>query len=101
MVYIHQPNKVFRYFELSISDKKMAKIMFALLKTRSKLINSYHHSIRHYSRQQCGGFLVAVVIEIDESNIVLFEELGEVELKTSNEFQGKLKLNNNELIQHD
>ncbi len=92
MKYSHQPNPVFRCFEISISDKKMAKVMYAILKTRTKLVNSFSHSISKCTRQQSGGFIVDVIIEIDEDNIDVFEELAEVKLKTNEEFQGIIKV---------
>lgn len=67
--------------------------MYALLRTRSKLVNSYSHSIDQYTRKQSSGFLVDVVVEVDEQKIKLFEELAEVKLQTSEEFQGKMVLN--------
>lgn len=67
--------------------------MYALLKTQSKLVNSYSHSIKQYDRKQSSGFLVDVVVEVDEYKIKQFEELAEVKLQTSEEFQGKVVLN--------
>lgn len=84
---------MYGYFKLPISDKKMAKVMYALLCTRTKLINSYNHSISQYDRRRSSGFLVDIVIEIDEQKIKEFEELAEVKLQTSEEFQGKVVLN--------
>jgi hypothetical protein len=81
------------FFKLAISDKKMSKVMYALFKTQSKLVNSYSHSIYEYDRKQSSGFLVDVVVEVEEDKIKLFEELAEVKLQTSQEFQGKIKLN--------
>ena len=81
------------FFKLSISDKKMSKVMYALLRTRSKLLNSFNHSITQYNRKQSRGFVVDVIVEVEDSKIHLFEELAEVRLQTSEEFQGKLTLN--------
>lgn len=81
------------YFKMSISDKKMSKVMYALLRTNSKLINSYNHSINSYTRKQSSGFLVDVIVEVDDDKVELFEELSEVKLQTSEEFQGKLNFN--------
>lgn len=83
----------YKFFSFSISDKKMAKIMYAILKTKSSLINSYCLGIEKYKREQIGGFNVHVVIKIDEDKISEFEQIAEVTLKTSDEFQGKLNLN--------
>lgn len=67
--------------------------MYALLMTRSKLVNSYSNSIHKYSRKQSSGFLVDVVIEIDTDQIDFFENLSGIKLKTSEEFQGTQKVN--------
>lgn len=67
--------------------------MYALLRTRSRLVNSYSRSIDQYDRKQSSGFLVDVVVEVDEHKIKEFEELAEVKLQTSEEFQGKMTLN--------
>lgn len=83
---------MYGYFKLSISDKKLSKVMYALLKTQSKLVNSYSHSISKYDRKQSSGFLVDVVVEVDDDKINLFEELAEVKLQTNDEFQGKMTL---------
>lgn len=67
--------------------------MYALLRTQSKLVNSYSHSITQYDRKQSSGFLVDVVVEVEEHKIKQFEELAEVKLQTSEEFQGKMVVN--------
>ena len=85
--------KVHRFFELPISDKKMAKVMYAILRTKANLVNSYSHSLYQYTRKQSTGFMVQVVILIDENKINLFEELAEVKTQTSQEFQGKISVN--------
>ena len=84
---------MYGFFKLSISDKKMSKVMYGLIKTQSKLINSYHHSINEYNRKQSSGFLVDLVIDINENKIKEFESLTEIKLKTSKEFQGQMSLN--------
>lgn len=84
---------MYGFFKLPISDKKMSKVMYALLRTQSKLVNSHSHSINQYDRKQSSGFLVDVVVEVDEHKIKQFEELAEVKLKTSEEFQGKMVVN--------
>ena len=81
---------MYGYFKLPISDKKMAKVMYSILLTQSKLVNSHHPSLTEYTRKQSSGFLVDVVIQIDDDKVKLFEELSEIKLKTSNEFQGKI-----------
>jgi len=84
---------MYGFFKLPISDKKMSKLMYALIFTRSKLIESHNHSITNYTRKQSSGFLVDIIVEVNEQKIKLFEELAEVKLKTSEEFQGKMTLN--------
>jgi hypothetical protein len=81
------------FFKLPISDKKMAKVMYAILRTQSKLVNSFSHSINDYTRKQSSGFLVDVVVEVEEDKVKLFEELAEVKLQTSKEFQGEMQIN--------
>lgn len=71
----------------------MSKVMYALLRTQSKLVRSYNHSINQYDRKQSSGFLVDVVVEVDEHKIKIFEELAEVKLQTSEKFQGKMVVN--------
>ena len=78
------------FFDMTISDSKMSKIMYALIKTDSKLVSSFSPSIKGYTRKQSSGFSVQMVIEIKQENLDLFEELAEVKLKSSDEFQGKL-----------
>lgn len=67
--------------------------MYALLRTQSKLVNSYSYSITQYDRKHSSGFLVDVVVEVDEHKIKQFEELAEIKLQTSEEFQGKMTVN--------
>lgn len=84
---------MFRYFKMPITDKKMAKVMYAILRTKSKLVLSYCPSIDKYTRKQSSGFNVDVVVDIEEQSLQIFEELAEVKLQTSEEFQGKMLLN--------
>jgi len=84
---------MYGFFKLRISDKKMSKVMYALLRTQSKLVNSFSSSLSQYDRKQSRGFSVDVVVEVDEHKIKEFEELAEVKLQTSEEFQGKMVLN--------
>jgi hypothetical protein len=84
---------MYGFFKLRISDKKMSKVMYALLRTQSKLVNSFSYSLSQYDRKQSRGFSVDVVVEVDEHKIKEFEELAEVKLQTSEEFQGKMVLN--------
>ena len=84
---------MYGFFKLPISEKKMAKVMYALLRTRSKLVNSHSDSIGQYNRKQSSGFLVDIVVEVDDAKIGEFEELAEVKLRTSQEFQGQIVVN--------
>jgi len=84
---------MYRFFKLPISNKRMSDVMYALLITNSKMVNSYSSSINKYTRKQSAGFLVGVVIEIDELKIKLFEELTDIKLMTSKEFQGEMVIN--------
>lgn len=90
-----------RFFGLTISDKNMSKVMYALLKTRTKLINSYSPSIAQYTRKQSGGFYVQICVEVEENKVEQFEEIAEVKLQTSEEFQGKLQVNNTKEIDYN
>ena len=82
-----------RFFKISISNKQLSEVMYALLKTQSKLVNSFSHSINQYTRKQSSGFIIDVVIDIDENKIEEFEELTNIKLQTSEQLQGKLTLN--------
>lgn len=84
---------MYGFFKLKISDKKMSKLMYALLATNSKLVNSYSYDIDKYNRKQISGFSVDITVLVDDDKIKRFEELAEVKLQTSEEFQGKIFLN--------
>jgi len=84
---------MYGYLKISISDKKMAKLMYAILITNSKLVNSHHLGLEKYTREQNSRSNVSIVVEVSPDQVVKFEELAEVKLKTSEEFQGKLVLN--------
>ena len=81
------------FFKMPISDKKMSIVMYAIIRTKSKLVNSHSHSIHQYTRKQSSGFIVDMVIEINDGEVPLFEELTGIKLKTSKEFQGEMTLN--------
>lgn len=81
------------FFKLPISEKRMAKVMYAILITKSKLISTHHLGLEKYTRSQNSGHNVSVVVDVDDNKVSLFEELADVKLKTSDEFQGKMVLN--------
>lgn len=81
------------FFKMKITDKEMSRVMYALLKTDGKLVNSFGIGIKQYDRNQSKGFSVDVVVDIKDDMVETFEELAEVKLKTSSEFQGDLHLN--------
>lgn len=84
---------VYRFTKISVSDKKMSNFLYAIFMTKAKL-QSYHYlGLENYTRSQNSGNIINVVIGIEEDNISKFEELAGVTLKTSEEFQGKMKLN--------
>lgn len=61
---------------------------------KKKTIQSYHHlGLDQYTRKQNSGNMVNVVIGIKESMIDKFEELADVKLQTSDDFQGRMTLN--------
>jgi hypothetical protein len=84
---------MYGYLKIGISDKKMAKLMYAILITKSKLVNCHHLGLEKYTRKQNSGNGVDLVIELKADQVQKFEELAEVKLKTSEEFQGKMVLN--------
>ena len=84
---------VYRYTEISVSDKKMSNFLYAIFMTDSKLHSHHHLGLEQYTRKQNSGNMVNVVILIDENKITTFEELSGVTLQTSDDFQGKMKLN--------
>lgn len=88
-----QKELVYRFTKLSVSDKKMSNFLYAIFMTKATL-HSYHHlSLEKYTRKQNSGNMVDVVIGIEEDKIAQFEELADVTLKTSHNFQGTMKLN--------
>lgn len=66
-----------------------------MLITKSNLVNSHHLGLEKYTRSQNSGHNVDCVFEIEISKVELFEKLSGLELKTSEQFQGKLTLNTN------
>lgn len=84
---------VYRFTKISVSDKKMSNFLYAIFMTKATL-HSYHHlSLEKYTRKQNSGNMVDVVIGIEEDKVSQFEELADVTLKTSHDFQGTMKLN--------
>lgn len=81
------------YAKVSITENQMSKVMYALLITNSNLVNSHHLGLEKYTRGQNSGAKVDCVFEIEKSKQGTFERLSGLILKTSDEFQGKMKLN--------
>ena len=84
---------MYGYLKIEISDKKMAKLMYAILITKSKLVNCHHLGLEKYTRKQNSRNCVDLVIEVKEDQAQNFEELSGVKLKTKQQFQGKMVLN--------
>ena len=84
---------VYGYLSISISESNMAKVMYAIIITRGKLVNCHHLCLERYTRRQNSGNYVDIVLELKEGQIGVFEELSGFELKTSEEFQGRKELN--------
>ena len=61
--------------------------------TKATLHSYVHLGLEKYTRKQNSGNMVDVVIGIEEDKIAQFEELADVTLKTSYDFQGTMKLN--------
>ena len=86
-------NLVYRFTKISVSDKKMSNFLYAIFMTNSKLHSHHHLGLEKYTRKQNSGSMINVVILIDENKITTFEELADVSLHTSHEFQGTLTVN--------
>ena len=84
---------MYGYLKIVISDKKMSKLMYAILITKSKLVNCHHLGLEKYTRKQNSGNIVDLVIKLKSDQVQKFQELSEVKLKTSEKFQGKIMLN--------
>ena len=84
---------VYRFTKISVSDKKMSNMLYAIFITKSKLHSYNHLGLEQYTRKQNSGNMVDVVIGIKEDKIAEFEELAGVTLLTSHDFQGTMKLN--------
>ncbi len=85
--------EVYRFVKLPISDKKMSKFLYSLFMVKGEITSINHLGIEKYTRKQNSGHMVDVVIKLKESKIEMFEELSEVKLMTSDQFQGRMKLN--------
>ena len=90
---MNKDNKVYRFTKISISDKKMGNFLYAIFMTGAELKTYSHLGLEKYTRKQNSGKMVNVVILIDENKITTFEELSGVTLQTSDDFQGRMKLN--------
>lgn len=84
---------VYRFTKISISDKKMSNMLYAIFVTGSKLQSYNHLNLERFTRKQNSGHMVDVVIGIKENKIPEFEELAGVKLQTSDDFQGVMTLN--------
>ena len=84
---------VYRFTKISISDKKLSNLLYAIFITNSKLHSHHHLNLERFTRKQNSGHMVNVVIGIKENKIPEFEELAGVKLQTSHDFQGTMKIN--------
>lgn len=73
-------DKVIRRFQSTISDKKMSLIMFAIIKTHSKLLDTFTIN-RNNTRELQSGNFVEYLIKIDENKIEDFENIVNVKLE--------------------
>jgi hypothetical protein len=87
---MNEDGLVYRFTKVSVSDKKMSNMLYAIFITNSKLHSHHHLGLEKYTRKQNSGHLVSVIIEIKEDKITQFEELAGVTLVTSDEFQGAM-----------
>ena len=85
--------EICRFIKLPISDKKMSKFLYALFMVKGEITSTQHLGLEKYTRKQNSGHMVNVVVKLDESKIETFEELAEVKLMTSDEFQGVMRVN--------
>ena len=83
------------FLKVSVSDKKLSNLLYAIFITKSKLHSFHHLGLEKYTRKQNSGNNIDVIIGIKKENIPLFEELTGFKLKTSEQFQGVMRLNNN------
>jgi hypothetical protein len=84
---------VYRFVKIPISDKKMSKFLYALFMVKGEITTTHHLGLEKYTRKQNSGNMVNVVVKLEETKIETFEELAEVKLKTSEEFQGVMRIN--------
>lgn len=92
---------IYGYCKLPISNVKMSKVMYALLITNSKLVNSSHLGLEKYTRKQNSGNRVDVVFEVEKDKLDVFEELSELKLRTSEDFQGTMTPNSKNSIVYE
>ena len=71
----------------------MSKFLYALFMVKGEITSTQHLGLEKYTRKQNSGHMVNVVIKLEESKVDKFEELAEVKLQTSDEFQGIMRLN--------
>lgn len=84
---------VHKYVSIPISDKKMSKFLYAIFMVKGEISLIDHLGLERYDRKQNSGNMVSVVIKLKESKVTVFEELAEVKLQTSDEFQGRMTIN--------
>ena len=80
------------YFSITISNKNLSDLMYAILITNSKLVSTFHLGLERYSRKQNSGNKVDFVVGFQPEKQLIFEELAGVKLKSSEEFQGEMNV---------
>ncbi len=83
--------RINKIFSSNISDKKMSRIMFAVIATHSKVIDTFTFE-RNKSRMDQSGNFVEYLVSVPVSQISRFEELAEIKLQE----QPRMVLNSNE-----
>lgn len=86
-------DRFYGYCSFSVSDRTISDIMYAVVLTRAKIIAVHQLGLHRFTRKQNSGNNVNIVVELGSDQVERFEELSGVELKTGEEFQGKMKLN--------
>jgi len=71
---------VYKDCKVSISDKKLSGLLYAVIMTQSAITTTWGCGIYEYNRKQNSGNMVDVKIHIHPSQIQLFETLSGVVL---------------------
>lgn len=71
---------VYKDCKVSISDKKMSGLLYAVIMTQSAIANTWGCGIYEYNRKQNSGNMVDVKIHIHPTQIELFETLSGIVL---------------------